>query len=335
MNRRMMGLLGLLLCFFVLHAQEKPTYSRLFRFYYDNDFINVAGKGTDRWYTGGIRLDFFYTKKGTSRSILNRWMPKAGTEAVNTYGWSLMQMAYTPDEIKKKEPDVNDYPYAGGLFLVHTLHSSDPQKKMMIQTELIGGVLGPYSYAAETQEGIHRWIHYQLPMGWDHQMRTDLLLNLNLTAERSLWETGNWLEVNAGGNIRLGTMEDAANIYAMIRVGKMDPYYDGYLSQYGSPRANKPHRSQIYLAIKPGLSITAYNAFVDGGVFTGRSSYYKVSHESIDPYTTDKGIHPFADASVVYAAGKISLSLSQKVMAPLVKGFPLHPFGNFSFTVSW
>lgn len=336
MSKKLLCLTAFLISLSVaMHAQERPVYSHLFRFYYDNDFINIAGKGTDRWYTGGIRLDYFYTKKETSQSILNRWMPKAGTHAVNTYGWSLMQMAYTPDDIKKTEPDVNDYPYAGGLFLVHTLHSSDPVKKMLWQTELIGGVLGPYSYAAETQEGIHRWIHYQLPMGWDYQMRTDLLLNLNLTAETSVWQKGKWLEVNAGGNIRLGTMEDAANIYGMIRIGKMHPYFSGYLSQYGSPRANKPNRSQIYLTVKPGLSITAYNAFVDGGIFTGRSNYYRASHEGVKPYTTDKGIHPFADASLVHASGKISLSLAQKIMAPLVEGRKLHPFGNFSFTVSW
>ncbi|MES2371468.1 MAG: lipid A-modifier LpxR family protein [Bacteroidota bacterium] len=335
MKRGIVSLLSFLIFFSLVHAQEKPAYSHLFRFYYDNDFINVLGKGTDHQYTGGIRLDYFYAKKETSPSLLNKWMPKAGAGAVNTYGWSLMQMAYTPDDLKKTEPDVNDYPYSGGLFLVHTFHSSDPVNKMMIQTELIGGVIGPYSYAAETQEGIHRWIHYQLPMGWNYQMGTDLLLNLNLTAERSLWEAGKWLEVNAGGNIRLGTMEDAANIYGLIRVGKMNAYYDGYLSQYGSPRANKPNRSQMYLTIKPGLSITAYNAFLDGGVFTGRSNYYRVAHNDVRPYTTEKGIHPFADAALVYSSGKISVALAQKIMPSLLKGFSPHAVGNFSFTVSW
>jgi lipid A 3-O-deacylase len=336
MKRMITNLTALLVCLSVaVHAQEKTVYTHLFRFYYDNDFINVLGKGTDHQYTGGIRLDYFYTKKDASRSILNRWMPKSGYNAVNTYGWSLMQMAFTPDDLKKTEPDVNDYPYSGGLFLAHTLHSSDPVKKIMIQTELIGGVLGPYSYAAETQEGIHRWIHYQLPMGWDYQMHTDLLLNLNLTAERSIWETGKWIEINAGSNITLGTMEDAGNIYGMIRIGKMHPYYDGYLSQYGSPRAGKPNRSQIYLVLKPGLSVTAYNAFVDGGIFTGRSNYYRVAHSDVAPYATDKNIHPFADAGLVYSLGKIGVALSQKIMPPLLKGFSSHAVGNFSFTVSW
>ena len=169
-------------------AQDRTIYSHLFRFGYENDFINVLGKGTDNEYTGGIRMDYYYTRKQPSHSFLNKWMPKAGTNAVNTYAWSLMQMAFTPDNISKTEPDVNDYPYSGAIFLVHTLHSADPVKKRMIQTELIAGVLGPYSYAAETQEGIHRWIHYQLPMGWGYQMKTDILLNLNFTAERSILE---------------------------------------------------------------------------------------------------------------------------------------------------
>lgn len=336
MKKGAIVLTGILLMFsLATRAQDTVSYHHLIRFYYDNDFINVLGKGTDNQYTGGIKVDYFYTRKQPSHSIFNRWMPKAGAKAVHTYGWSLMQMAFTPDNIKTTEPDVSDYPYAGGLFLVHTLHSSNPVKKYSLQTELIGGISGPFAYAAETQEGIHRWIHYQLPMGWDNQMPTDLLLNVNVTGEKLLWQPSKWIEAGAGANVRVGTMEDAANVYGLIRIGKMVPYFNGYLSQYGSPRANKPHRTQIYVIAKPGLSYTAYNAFVDGGVFAGRSAYYRQAHEDKEPYITDKNIHPFADAGLMLVFGKISLSLTQKIQPPLLKGYSSHAVGNFSFTVSW
>src|SRR5476651_940102 len=144
----------------VVKAQDAGSYQHLFRFYYDNDFINVLGKETDNEYTGGTRVDYFYTKKHASRFFIDKWMPKAGSNSVNTFGWSLMQVGFTPDDLKKTDPDVNDYPYSGGMFAIHTLHSTDPLKKYSLQTELTAGVIGPYSYSAETQEGIHRWIHY-------------------------------------------------------------------------------------------------------------------------------------------------------------------------------
>ena len=39
--------------FSVLQAQDATPYKHMFRFYYDNDLINLAGKGTDNEYTGG------------------------------------------------------------------------------------------------------------------------------------------------------------------------------------------------------------------------------------------------------------------------------------------
>lgn len=33
------------------------------RIRWDNDFINLRGDGTDRYYTNDMRVDYFYTKK--------------------------------------------------------------------------------------------------------------------------------------------------------------------------------------------------------------------------------------------------------------------------------
>src|SRR5882757_5261244 len=109
MKRRIPGLVCFILSFsIVLQAQHRTVYDHLFRFTYENDFINVIGKGTDNQYTGGLRIDHFYTKKQASNSIINRWMLQAGDHAVNTYGWSLMQIAFTPDDLSKTNPDVSD-----------------------------------------------------------------------------------------------------------------------------------------------------------------------------------------------------------------------------------
>ena len=40
-------------------ANEKHSL----RILWDNDFINLRGDGTDRYYTNGLRIDYFYTKR--------------------------------------------------------------------------------------------------------------------------------------------------------------------------------------------------------------------------------------------------------------------------------
>jgi lipid A 3-O-deacylase len=83
------------------------------------------------------------------------------------------------------------------------------------------------------------------------------------------------------------------------------------------------------------LSWTGYYALLDGGVFNGRSDYYKEQESSQQPYRTDKGIHPFFDGGLVLSSGKVSWSITQKIMPPLLQGYQAHPVGNISFTVGW
>jgi len=59
-------------------AQQEAN-TRLFRAYVDNDFFNIRGEGTDDAYTGGLRVDLFYTKRHASRFVIDRLMPKLAT----------------------------------------------------------------------------------------------------------------------------------------------------------------------------------------------------------------------------------------------------------------
>jgi len=71
---------------------------KMFRVYEENDFLNVNGHGTDKSYSNGTRLDFYYEKQ-TSQGLLHKLMPKAGDSSRNIFGWSLMQIMVTPKKI--------------------------------------------------------------------------------------------------------------------------------------------------------------------------------------------------------------------------------------------
>lgn len=320
---------------------QHDTVTRLFRIYEDNDFFNIRGKGTDNAYTNGTRFDLFYTKKKPSRFFLDRAMPKAGDSSVNIYGWGLMQVMFTPIDISKTEYQPDDYRYAGALFATHTLYSYNDVKKYDIQTELLLGVMGPASFAAQTQTFVHRLIHYQKPMGWDNQLKNDLVLNINLTAEKQLAAYGDFLEVIGGGEAFLGTMINGMAVYPLIRIGKMSPYFKGFFSQYATTRsraAGSRNRSkmQAYLVIKPEAQLMFTNALLEGGLFS--------PHPPRDNTEKNPGGKPYHDLhKLVYAInygavvslGHFSMSFIESSSTALMKGTYSHDVGNLSLYYSW
>src|SRR5580700_2189288 len=79
--------------------KQTDTLNWMFRIYEDNDFLNARGCGTDDAYTNGTRLDYFYQPKHPSKNPIDRLLPKAGAHSINTYGWGIMQLMYTPKNI--------------------------------------------------------------------------------------------------------------------------------------------------------------------------------------------------------------------------------------------
>src|SRR5579871_6818988 len=90
-------------------SPHPDTVTHLLRIYEDNDFINCWGKGTDDAYTNGTRIDYFYQSHERPHGI-DRQMPAAGDSTIDIYGWGVMQIMYTPDNICDAAYQPGDYP---------------------------------------------------------------------------------------------------------------------------------------------------------------------------------------------------------------------------------
>jgi len=340
-----------------LHAQEQQeSPTRLLRIYEDNDFMNVRGKNTDDAYTAGTRIELFYTKKRHSRFSLDRVMPKAGDSSVNTFGWGVMQLIYTPDDIGNPDYQPNDYPWSGALAATHTLYSYNPQKKYDFQTELVLGVVGPASLAEPTQKFVHRILQFEQPRGWDHQFRNALLLNINFTAEKQLVSWGPNVEVIGGSQVFFGSMQNSVAVYPLIRVGKLTPYFSGFFSQYtssgryaGSKRRN---RLQAYFVLKPQTQLVFTNALLQGGLFstnpnlkggnkssttvTGMQSPPDISvSETPQPYHDLRCVNYSISYGAVVSAGNFGVSFTQTTASSALKGLYSHDVENLSVYFAW
>ena len=157
-------------------------------------------------------------------------LPIAGDSSTNVAGWSVAQIMVTPQDLSKVEYQPNDYPYAGSLFVTRSFHSYNPKKKFSYQTELLVGIRGRHALAKQTQTAIHSVINAEEPRGWRNQLDTQLLINLIFIAEKNLFSWKNIVELNGGVQTRVGSLMDAVHIYPVLRIGKMAPYFDGYLA---------------------------------------------------------------------------------------------------------
>jgi lipid A 3-O-deacylase len=306
--------------------------SRLFRISEDNDFLNLRGNGTDKAYSNGLRLDQFYTKKHPSRFFIDRWMFKAGDSSLNVFGWGLVQKIFTPNDISRTYDQADDYKYAGALYITHTLFSYNPIKKYNLQTEIIVGIRGPASLAKEMQILIHRLIDYQKPMGWNNQLKTLPLININFTAEKQLLGFGNFVELSGGAQLAAGSLLQAAQVYPLIRIGKMAPYFNGFMGQYSTSRLNKKgKRSQFYAFLKPKTTFVLRNALIKGkhtddaipDVNTSTLSNRRVSHRLSE-----------IEYGAVFAHRNFGIAYTQTHSTEYNRGLYHHNFGNISLFFS-
>lgn len=336
-------LLSFVLCIPVLFLQpvlaQENADTRLFRAYEDNDFINVRGKGTDNAYTNGTRFDLFYTKKNASRFILDRKMPKAGDSSIDVFGWGIMQTMFTPNDITKTTYQPDDYPYSGALFATHTLYSYNPEEKYSFQTELLVGVMGPAAMAKQTQVLLHQLIHYQRPMGWANQLGNDPLININFTAEKQLAGHKQWIEVIGGGQVFYGTMMNGVALYPLIRIGKMNPYFNGYIGQYsgGVQKGAKKRRNkmQAYFIIKPEAQFIFTNALLEGGLFANNNYNYDGKDVPKKPYSDLQKLVYSLNFGAVMSSGNFGMSFIQNSSSSMMKGTYSHEVGNISLYFSW
>lgn len=302
------------------HAQKQ----HFIRIDEHNDFLNISGHGTDKAYSNGTRIDYFYTRKNNSRSnLLLRLLPRAGSGSEQLYSIGLMQVMVTPNNIASTSFQNGDYAYAGGLFAVYSQRSFNPKKQITLQTDIMLGVRGPASMAAETQTVIHKLIHYQVPRGWDMQLKAKVLANIEFTAEKAVLKAGNWLQLNIDGRLSAGTFIDMVSLSPTIRIGKLPVSGLPLLADRNSTGKKKMF---YYLQVTGRQSLHFYNALLEGKPTIPSV----VKENNTVNYQTPQLNHSLTELMLGAGIGnsRISLHYYQTYSTPYSKGMYKHSVGN-------
>jgi hypothetical protein len=234
-------------------------YKGIFSLRSENDVF----AGNDNKYTNGIALswttadvsrlepDGFFSKVVRSFSFL----PTVGDEGYADYvAFEVGQEMYTPEDISLPAPPPGDQPYAGVLFFDTKLYSKTTRSLHAYTFRV--GIVGPWSFAEQTQRFLHRLNGAKDPQGWDTQLSNEPLLNLDYQYHRRLWRRarpkGFGYDVSANGGAGFGNYFIGGNVGALFRLGHSLP------DTYGSFDIRKGGEALVGLAPSP----TGWHAYL-------------------------------------------------------------------------
>ncbi len=287
----------------------------------DEDYLNYRGSGTDRYYTAGIELTYYFKK----RKITQQHLEPVG-ELSKLHFISLKQTMNTPSIISTNRVQKGDYPYAGVLYGTYgTIHFSEVSRTRFTKA-LSVGTLGPKAFAGETQAFVHGLINYTKPEGWDTQIKRELMLNFKARFDKGLVSFTNKFDVITTTELNVGTVYDNASVGFMVRFGKLNSYFSNFnLITLGDENT---HKQSLYIFVNPSITVVGYNGSLQGGLSEGRLEYtkddYIVSSDDINRLLS-KVIF-----GVNFESGKFSASISQVIQSAEFATVQHHEYGNIS-----
>ncbi|PJJ48440.1 lipid A deacylase LpxR family protein [Hymenobacter chitinivorans] len=287
-------------------------------------FANDAFFRTDYYFTQGMTLNVVLPV--LRKSPVNRILLPARAGQVQHYGVKLFYDGFTPLRIQDDTIRRGDRPYASYIYATLYRTATNPAAKRRLTSGLNIGFIGPAAGAKGFQTKVHELIDAPTPRGWNYQIRNDLVLGYEAALEQQLLAAGNAVELIGQGQASLGTLNTFAGAGLLLRVGKMNPYFQnlGLAS-----RANRVglQRLQLYATGQAEARVVGYNATMQGGLFN-RTSPYTLAAADI------KRVVAQGTASVVAAYGGVSLRTSAVWITPEFKGSRHHAWVQFGLGVA-
>lgn len=233
----------------------------------------------DRDYTNGARLSWLSAEDTAPKTLntLARLLPNDPT-AHHRISVAVGQNMYTPTDLTLNPPDPNDRPYAGWTYA--SLGIISENKNILDSSTLTLGVVGPASYAEQTQKFIHKVTDSQHPNGWDSQLDNEPGVIFSMERKwRSLVAfnpLGLGIDFTPQAGVDLGNVLTDANVGTMMRIGFDLP------ADYGPPRIGTNQRGSDFFLPTETLGgylfagvdgrAVAHNIFLDGNTFSSSPS---------------------------------------------------------------
>ena len=233
--------------------------------------LTFAGKGVeDHWASLHEPLDWLDRKIGLDRRAGNS--TQSGKIEYGMFG-------FTPENIMLAEPQQDDRPYAGLVYVASTREHYQPMSDVSWQSTLTLGVLG-LDIVGELQKGVHSFTGSDQPRGWDNQISEggELTARYSVARQRLLFRSGSGLEIKTTTLGSVGYLTEASWSLS-LRAGKIHTPWVSFnpeLTSYGenSIPGGQSQVSEHYFWTGFSLKARAYNAFMQGQFKDSEVTYH-------------------------------------------------------------
>ncbi len=238
--------------------------------------------GSDSDYTNGIRFSWLSSEEAMPAWIQSvaQALPIAGT-GHKRISIAAGQSMFAPEDLSRSDQVVGDQPYAGWLY--GSVGMVSDTGKTLDNVMLTIGVVGPLSFAEQSQKFVHHAVDSQHPNGWDNQLKNEPGIVLTYERKwRNIYEIspfGLSADVTPHIGANLGNINTDASAGATLRLGYDLP------ADYGPPRIRPSLPGSDffvptdalggYLFTTIGERAVARNIFLDGNTFRDSASVDK------------------------------------------------------------
>ncbi len=309
---------------------------------------NDIWANTDCDYTNGAKLSWIspdltdYRDAGTIPGIIYRisdYLPFIHDKSTQrNLAINIGQNMYTPADISTSTPDPLDRPYAGWLYIGIGFHNMTERWLDIIELNL--GVVGPLSFAEQTQKFVHRNLPDNIiPQGWDHQIGNEPAINLVWERKLRFWRLGEPKGpaadafIHFGGS--LGTLYTFGNCGFTVRTGWNVPTDFGASPIRIAGDVNAPAASDDPRIYGAGWGISFFasvdqravlrDGTLDGNLFSDSVSVDKM------PFVTDASF----GASLILGSWKLSYAQVARSKEFHTQTDEWHVFGSVSASYTY
>lgn len=221
--------------------------------HHDNDFFTL----TDRYYSSGLYLSY--------KHRLKKGLLKKGSEQLS---FRFGQQAYTPAQTRSENIEEFDRPYAG--FLGLWSNWSWGLANTIVDVEILTGIAGPASGAAEFQSWYHTAVAISDPPLWVNQLENSFHLNLyaRYTLEWHLSDNPFSVIIASRPQLALGSRDIYVQPEVMAYFGRRA---FGAVSIANDRLTNGT--KELYVAIGGAYRFVGYNGLIEGNGFGDSSSF--------------------------------------------------------------
>jgi lipid A 3-O-deacylase len=222
----------------------------------------VLHQGTDRYYSQGVLIDYFFSKNGLNHGFWKTIFPRVASKADNYYGFIFRTAMYSPDTVQRVRTSL-DHPYGGLMTLGMTCVSKQSETGIRLTTEYQIGMIGPAAMQEQFQKSVHKLIDAAVPVGWENQIPNDIAFNIRILYEHPLFDYANSMEAIAIAEMNAGTISNNGGVGFRLKLGDFHrsravgmPFMDATFNK----------KLQYYAYIQPAVYFIGDNAMLQGGV---------------------------------------------------------------------